>query len=288
MDRRDVTPEHVLYMAMKVIRYNVAEKTMTFRTNTTTSSFMRQQLESSGCEFSDEVLNRDLAFMQGVPNTVQCWQDWRKELFAMIRQLGRPHVLPTLSASELHWKGLLEVLERLRVAPEGRARAIEELNELEKVQLVNNGPVACAKYAHQIFHVIPNILRDKRCSPFRLYVVVDFFKRVEFQQRGSAHIHAILWLDNAPDEELCSDIPKALEMVERLLSLDTSNLGRSCTQMHAHTHTCYKRGRTKCRFGAPFMPSDSNKIVVPFIPPAGRRCRPCRKGETSAAKEEVC
>lgn len=64
---------------MKVMRYNVAEKTMTFRTNATTSSFTRQQLESSGREFLDEV------FMRGVPNTVQYWQDRRKELFAMIR-----------------------------------------------------------------------------------------------------------------------------------------------------------------------------------------------------------
>lgn len=73
------------YTAMKVMRYNVAEKAMTFRTNATTSSFTRQQLESSGREFLDEVLNRDLVFMRGVPNTVQYWQDRRKELFAMIR-----------------------------------------------------------------------------------------------------------------------------------------------------------------------------------------------------------
>lgn len=141
------------------------------------------------------------------------------------------------------------MLERLRVGPKGRARVIEELNALNKVQLVND-PVECAMYAHRTFHVIMNILRDKRCSPFRPYVVVDFFKRVEFQQRGSAHIHTILWLDNVPDEELCGNLPKTLEMVECLLRLNTSNLRHSRTQMHAHTHTCYKRGRTKCRFGA--------------------------------------
>lgn len=132
----------------------------------------------------------------------------------MIRQLGRPHIFLTFAAFELHRTGLLEVLERLRVGPEGHARIIEELNALEKVQLVNNDPVACAMYAHRIFHVFRNTLRNKRCSPFRPYVAVDFFKRVEFQQRGSAHIHTILWPDNAPDKGLCGDMPKTLEIVD--------------------------------------------------------------------------
>ncbi|KAH6940324.1 hypothetical protein HPB50_026698 [Hyalomma asiaticum] len=63
-----------------------------------------------------------------------------------------------LSASELHWDRLLETLERLRVGPEGRARAIEELSALERVELVNSDPVACAIYTHRIFDVIMNIL----------------------------------------------------------------------------------------------------------------------------------
>lgn len=29
--------------------------------------------------------------------------------------------------------------------------------------------------------------------------VSDYFWRVEFQQRGSLHIHALLWIKNAPD-----------------------------------------------------------------------------------------
>ncbi|KAL3174688.1 hypothetical protein MRX96_011085 [Rhipicephalus microplus] len=141
-DRRGVCPDHVFYMAMKVMRHNVASKTMTFRTNAITSAITRQQLENA--HFMDEVLNRDLGFMRGIPNTVQYWQDRRKELFAMIRQL-------------------------------------------------------------------------------------DFFKRVEFQQRGSAHIHTILWLDNAPQEEVSGNMPRTLEMVESLLTLDTDLLKRPRT-----------------------------------------------------------
>ncbi|KAL3252959.1 hypothetical protein MRX96_054723 [Rhipicephalus microplus] len=122
-------------MAAKVMRFNVAEKTMTFPTNATTDSFTRQQLESGGREFLDDVLNRDLGFMRGIPNTIQYWQERRKELFAMIRQLGRPHVFLTLSASELHWDRLLETLERLRVGPEGRSRVESQEEVLYKNRL---------------------------------------------------------------------------------------------------------------------------------------------------------
>ncbi|EEC16187.1 hypothetical protein IscW_ISCW012411 [Ixodes scapularis] len=134
-DRRGVCPEHVLYMAMKVMRYNVSQKTMTFRTNSITNKIIRKQLETAGTAFMDEVVNRDLAFISGIPYTVQYWQDRHKELIAMIRQLGKPHAFLTLSAAEIHWHRLVETLERLRVDPEGIARALHELNnEAEKAQ----------------------------------------------------------------------------------------------------------------------------------------------------------
>ncbi|KAH8028840.1 hypothetical protein HPB51_019929 [Rhipicephalus microplus] len=111
-DWRGATPEHVLYIAAKVMRYNVAESNMMFRTNETTVYITREQLESGGKKFLEEVQDRDLAFMRGVPNTVQYWQDRRNELFAMIHQLGKPHAFLTTSASEVHWERLLETLEQ--------------------------------------------------------------------------------------------------------------------------------------------------------------------------------
>ncbi|XP_077528146.1 uncharacterized protein LOC144139758 [Haemaphysalis longicornis] len=257
-------------MAAKVMRFNVAKSNMMFRTNEATGAITREQLEKGGKKFLDDVLDRDLGFMRGVPNTVQYWQERRKDLFAMIRQLGKPHAFLTMSASEVHWERLLKTLERLRVGPGGVPRAVAEMMSWERVELVNDDPVTCAIYTNRIFEVIMNVLGDPRCSPFRPYVVKDYFKRVEFQQRGSAHVHVILWLEDAPEDEELSGVegamPKTLKMVDALLTLDTTLIRRPHMQTHQHTHTCYKRGRTKCRFGAPFMPSDSTKIVVPFPP----------------------
>lgn len=35
--------------------------------------------------------------------------------------------------------------------------------------------------------------------------ITDFFYRVEFQQRGSPHIHILVWIENAPKFEKYSD-----------------------------------------------------------------------------------
>ncbi|KAL3188863.1 hypothetical protein MRX96_003022 [Rhipicephalus microplus] len=179
---------------------------MMFRTNKTTGSITREQLESGGKKFLEEVLDRDLAFLRGVPNTVQYWQDRRSELFAMIRQLGKPHAFLTMSTSEVHWERLLETLEQLRVGPDGTPRPVSEMVAWERVELVNEDPVACTMFINRIFDVIMNVLADRNCSPFRPYVIRDYFKRVEFQQRGSAHVHVILWLEEAPDEQLTEEI----------------------------------------------------------------------------------
>lgn len=136
---------------------------------------------------------------------------------------------------------------------------------MQRMELANNDSVTCAAYTHRILNAILYVLRDRRCSPFQPYVVIDFFKRVEFQQRGSAHIHTILWLDNV-EEELCSNMPRTMQMIDALLTFDTDLLKRTQTQIHAHTHTCYKWGQTKCRFGAPYMPSNETNIVLPFPP----------------------
>ncbi|KAL3217779.1 hypothetical protein MRX96_050931 [Rhipicephalus microplus] len=97
---------------------------------------------------------------------------------------------------------LLEVLQRLRVGLEGRARVVAELRAMKYVGLVNNDAVTCAIYVNRIFDVIINVLRDRCHSPLHPYTVVDSFKRVKFQLRDSTHVHTTRWLDNALNVEI--------------------------------------------------------------------------------------
>jgi hypothetical protein len=49
---------------------------------------------------------------------------------------------------------------------------------------------------------IHNFIKSS-CHP--IGEVVDFFYRVEFQQRGSPHIHGLFWIKNAPEYGKDSD-----------------------------------------------------------------------------------
>ncbi|XP_042143722.1 uncharacterized protein LOC121834054 [Ixodes scapularis] len=262
-DRRGATPQHVLYMAMKVFRHRVAgDMCVAFRNIKALETLTKQQLLDK--DFVQQAVEHDMAFMHGIPNTVQYWTKRKKDLFAMIRQLGKPTAFLTLSASEMHWPDLLQLLQRLRLKPGEIEVPLEQMNSIYRAQLVNDDPVVCAIYFDRLVRVILNILRNTRVSPFRPYIVVDYFKRIEFQHRGSAHAHILLWLHNAPNEELSMLMPQTLEIANVLLSIDNGCLKRERTQVHQHTHTCYKHNTTKCRFNAPFMPIDECMVVVPF------------------------
>ena len=69
------------------------------------------------------------------------------------------------------------------------------------------GGVRCSRYfRHCVQQFIKFIIMGKY-SPFGQ--VLDFVHRVEFQKRGSPHIHGLLWIHNAPkfgtspDEDVC-------------------------------------------------------------------------------------
>lgn len=135
------------------------------------------------------------------------------------------------------------MLKRLQVSLKGIAKALEDVNNPERVEHCSNDPVACAMYSKQVFDMILNISMAKRLSLFELYVVV-LSKRVEFQPAGSPHILVLLWLIDAPEEELSSDKRGIIETINTLATLDTGLLKRE--RIRVHTRACYKRVRTNC------------------------------------------
>ena len=63
-------------------------------------------------------------------------------------------------------------------------------------RLVQSDPVTCVRhFDHRVSQFIGTILKNPE-SP--LGVLKDYFYRVEFQQRGSPHIHMLAWIENSP------------------------------------------------------------------------------------------
>ena len=65
----------------------------------------------------------------------------------------------------------------------------------EKCNLISKDPGTCALYfTHRVKKFIKHILKSPY-SPFGK--LLNFIYRVEFQHRGSPHIHGLLWIENA-------------------------------------------------------------------------------------------
>ena len=63
--------------------------------------------------------------------------------------------------------------------------------------------MTCSRYFdHRVQEFLNTILKSD-CEP--VGKLRDFFYRAEFQQRGSSHIHMLVWIENAPTLEKNSE-----------------------------------------------------------------------------------
>ncbi len=101
--------------------------------------------------------------------------------------------------------------------------------------------------------------------------VEDYFYRVEFQARGSPHIHLLVWIKDAPEFEQDSD-GDVCDFIDRNITCqlpDSSadpELHRIITevQLHSRNHSkSCKKGNVMCRFGFPKLPVSSTTITRP-------------------------
>ena len=221
-------------------------------------------------QFNQQKINIDKAYkvLAQDRTSPSYWQGRMKDLMAMIRQLGIPTFFLTLSSAETHWNELLVILAKIldqRVITETEA---SDLSYTEKCDLIRRDPITCARYFDRRFRELFKLLQSD-CGPFENYRLVDFHIRVEFQQRGSGHIHSLLWLENAPvfDSSVPNSFKECEEFITRFISCDTSDESLKHLyryQYHKHSKSCKKFNENECRFGIPFYPMNETSILEPL------------------------
>jgi hypothetical protein len=87
-DRRGVTAQRIFYMAMKILRLKVSKGLhATFRCVGETEHITETMIEDKG--YLESCTERNLSFLNSIPNSVPYWQQRKQDVFAMIRQLGK-------------------------------------------------------------------------------------------------------------------------------------------------------------------------------------------------------
>ncbi|XP_052133445.1 uncharacterized protein LOC113205714 [Frankliniella occidentalis] len=306
VDRRGARPAAVLY------KYNVNAREQA--AGRLRHKFKRGAKEVLGRNITKEQLldknfvaaslKKGLAMPSLLPNSAEYWRGRGHDLFAAVRQLGRPHLFLTLSSAEYHSPILINVLRRLHREHAEMDRfastpsmsvgpaAMEAIGDMvqqgdldqgtvsseEKLRLIREDPVVCASYFREIVLQLKKYLRMKKNGPMGRYFMKDWFIRIEFQQRGSPHAHCLLWLNDGPDKPL-DDLAATIEFIDALITCDSSH-PLADRNKHHHTSSCFKNKHIRhrfvkkgldpheehrhCRFGAPFWPTPTTRVVFPL------------------------
>ncbi|KAJ7984091.1 hypothetical protein DPEC_G00363740 [Dallia pectoralis] len=213
------------------------------------------------------VRNRDATrFMQPLRGTPAYWDKTLKDLLAMVRQLGKPTFFLTFSAAEFRWPEVITAIK----AQQGQQVDFAELDWAEKCDILRSNPVTTMRMFDKRIDALMTQLLLGPAQP--IGEVIDYFYRVEFQARGSPHIHCLCWVAGAPvfgedpDDKVC-------DFVDHYVSCQLPDAEKqpllhgfvTSLQTHSknHSKSCKKDNRA-CRFGFPKPPARTTRITYPM------------------------
>ena len=258
--------------------------------------------------------------LDNVKQTPRYWRKKRFEMYADLDNLGGFQCFWTLSCADLRWeetisKALRDEGLELRYSTEG----FEDEEEVEGIgghvevkSEVSGVWMSLKKYLEQDAnksrheYIRENVLSltrgfNQRVKAFIKEIVMakdspmcvyKYSYKTEFQNRGAAHVHGVLWVnmkklegkpvfkglgeaythfrqeENVTDEDI--DVMARFVDAMSTVSLCAAEVGEQVvktakeTQNHHHTkRACRKNGGSGCRFGKPHFPSDRTMIAVP-------------------------
>ena len=119
-------------------------------------------------------------------NTALCgspsyFENAKKDLFAMMRQLGPASLFCSFSSAATRWTHLLRILSQVVDLKQYTDDELENLNWEEKCRLIQSDPKTCAR--HFDFQM-SQFLRNFLLSPASLVgSISDWFYRVEYENK---------------------------------------------------------------------------------------------------------
>ncbi|CAF5161967.1 unnamed protein product, partial [Rotaria sp. Silwood1] len=96
--------------------------------------------------------------------------------------------------------------------------AIDTLPDDDYLQLVNENSALVARMCHRRMLAFEKFISDKKHPFFIVYIVSNYFFKIEFQRDGLPHLHTLLWLDNFPSIDTLEGRKSVIEFIDKFLS----------------------------------------------------------------------
>ncbi len=219
---------------------------------------------------SNNRVNALHVYMKNLRGYSSYWNSIKSDLMAFLRNLGEPTWFITLSARDLEWPDMINALltaYNKNNSKRQMKRFISQVTELsfqQRSKLLHDCPVVAARQFCKRFKALMKYLSKN--NKILGGKIKDYWFRVEFQKRGSPHIHMLVWIEGAPAfstaegvkfiDDICTcSIPTDEDLKKLVLRL----------QVHKCTQTCYKtfmdKSKKHCRFGYLLPVSKETRIL---------------------------
>lgn len=211
---------------------------------------------------NSDIQSQSYMFTKSIRGTAAYWRDVLHKLLAMIQSLGPPDFFLTLSCND-NWPELKEALQQ------------DSQSGTSTIQ--NNPFVAAFAFQRRWQGLLTYVLKSPN-SP--LGNLKDFFIRVEFQNRGSPHLHIFIWSSLGLDVNTASTTD-VVNLINQTISstIPSADIDREMHQLvnqfqvHHHTFTCTKGRQNFCRFHFPHPPCTHTRLLYNADTIATRRGR---------------
>ncbi|MEW8546654.1 MAG: DUF6570 domain-containing protein [Candidatus Thiodiazotropha sp.] len=254
--RKDITylMFAVNHMEQTKLTSNV-EIQLRLRKSGNTDNYRAGDLGDINCR--EDIRANSFMFLKNIRGTVAYWADILSNLLSTVKRLGPPTLFITLSADDCNWPELKMLLYEISYQ--------EALLKGPCNDAMRKDPLLTSLFFERRWKALfKYILKSPLCI---LGSIEDWFIRVEYQNRGSPHLHIFFWIANAPsvDRSSSADIVKYIDKVisTTLPSEESDPILHYLVkrlQTHHHTKTCLRR--KTCRFGFPRSETSATHILT--------------------------
>ena len=207
-------------------------------------------------------------FLRSIPGSPPYWQKFMYEVIAMVQQLGIPTWFMTLSCADLRWPDLFCILSKIKGNPM-TDEEIENLSYSEKCSLLNLNPVITAKHFQYRVETFFKEVLLSNVSP--IGKIIYYALRIEFQMRGSPHLHSLIWTSDCPkltpenEEEYIAYMDQHVQasLPDAEKDSDYCQLVKTF-QKHNHSRSCKKYRNVSCRFNFGQFFTDKTIVSKPL------------------------
>ena len=194
-----------------------------------------------------EIKANTFMFMKNIRGTVAYWADILHNLLSTVKTLRPPTLFVTLSSDDCNWPKLKMLLHGVSYT--------EALQMPSCTSAMRKDPLLTLVFFEGRWKAFLKFILKSKDSP--VGQILDFFARIEYQNRGSPHIHLFLWVMQAPSLER-STASEILQYIDKVISTTIPNENDDQVlnylvghlQTHHHTSRCQRHKTCRLDFHA--------------------------------------